>query len=528
MNKILNYVFKDNQYYPTPKELVRDILGQIYRYKYGNDGWDEINFLEPCAGDGAICREVKKYFEEDKTTINIDCIEIENVLRDSLKGQGFNLIAHDFEKFNSIPFYNLIIMNPPFSKGAKFILKAYEMLSGNGELICILNAETIHNPCTRERELLKNLIERTGELEFKDKEFLKSERKTDVDIAIVHLRKPLYENEFDMFGKVQGNIMSEDELLAEKFKETVNKTDLMSFNKLEHAISLYRNCVKQIFKGITTIQDIKTSLSYLDKEAQEFNIDMEKFFKIILEEEEADEAKAKSIKIIRKMIWSFVLKFCKMDQCLFYKQRSEFYDKLDKGSANLPFTKENIQQFFDNIFYQREEYFKKGIEDLFNEITSYHHGNTRHTEGWKTNKKWKINKKIIVNWGVEFTDYGQYMDRYSNAEKRYGEFRTQHNRDWIDDLDKLVRKIQPENAKGSLIKEALNRTFQWLGKVYVGEPFDNTCETPYFNLRFFKKGTLHIMFKDKKVLDELNMMGAKLRTDLGYDDYGKKNPNRGD
>jgi len=522
MNKILKYVLRESQYYPTPKELVNNILEQLYGYGHRGELSEEINFLEPCAGDGAICREVRKFFKGEKTPINIDCIEIEPVLRESLKGQGFNIIADDFLEFESIPFYNLIIMNPPFSKGAKFLLKAYDLLSCNGHLVCILNAETIRNPCTKERELLKNLIERAGEVEFRENGFKESERKTDVDIAIVHLHKPVYENEFDPFGEVQDNIKTDDEMLADQFKETVGKTDLVSVDKIDNAINLYRNCVKQIFKGIATIQDIKTSLSYLNNEAKEFNIDMEKFFKIMLEKEEPEEAKAESIKIIRKMIWSFVLKFCQMDDYLFYRQRQEFYDKLDKGSATLPFTKENIKQFFDNLFYQREEYFKRGVEDLFNEITSYHNGNTRHTEGWKTNKNWKINKKVIVNWGVQFEDYSKYRS-YGDTSPGYGRFSSSrlYSRDWIDDLDKIVRKIRPEYSSTPKIKEALSRKFDELGEVYVGQSFDNTCETAYFHLRFFKKGTLHITFKSQQVLDELNLMGAKLRRDLGYDDWGK-------
>lgn len=195
--------------------------------------------------------------------------------------------------------------------------------------------------------------------------------------------------------------------------------------------------------------------------------------------------------------------------------------RLDKGSSTLPFTKENISQFFENLFVQRNELFKEGIADLFNEITSYHNGNNRHTEGWKTNKNWKINKKIIVDWGVEYTDYGKYRS-YGDTRPSYGSFRTIYGKDWLDDLDKIVRKIKEFGVDGFTIRESLNSRFQQLGNVYVGEKFDNTCETPYFHLKFFKKGTLHITFKDEKILEELNLIGAKLRRDLGYDDYGKK------
>jgi len=529
--QILKYLTKENQYYPTPKELINDILAKVDESNRYDSMPEEIHFLEPCAGDGEICRTVRDYFKEEhkRIEIKIKCIEIEPTLRNSLTGQGFNVISSDFEKFDGKPFYDLIIMNPPFSKGARFLLKAYSLLTSGGRLVCILNAETIKNKCTKEREQLSHLIERTGEVEFIGNAFQSedTERNTDTEIAVVYLQKPAYENEFDPFGGINDNVLTEEEKAIDELKQRLSSegtenSQLITFDKVENAINLYRNCTKQIFSGIDTIQQIKTGLSYLNKEAKEFDINLEQFFKIILENE-PEKAKEESIKVLRKMIWSYVIKFCNMDQYLFHRQRQDFYDKLDKGSGTLPFTKDNINQFFSNLFLQKNEYFKQGIEDLFNEITSYHNGNTKHSDGWKTNKNWKINKKIIVKWGlVDYTDYSKYS-RYDSKNK-YGKFDCKGNYDsnWVDDLDKIVRKIQPIGSSGLTIKDALNNRFKSLGTVYVGESYDNTAETPYFNLKFWKKGTLHIVFKDNKILEELNLIGAKLRRDLGYDDYGKK------
>ena len=73
-----------------------------------------------------------------------------------------------------------------------------------------------------------------------------------------------------------------------------------------------------------------------------------------------------------------------------------------------------------------------------------------------------------------------------------------------------------------IIDHRLRRKFDLLGEVGSGSSFDNDCETPYFKLKFYKKGSLHITFKDEKILHELNKIGAGVRTDLGYDDFGKK------
>ena len=528
MANVLRYLDRDNQYYPTPMALIKDILSEIDReYFYDRE---EINFLDCCAGDGAICREVKTFFKSDRglnsnkeIDLKIDCLEIEKVLRDSLKGQGFNIIGEDFETFESMPFYDLIVINPPFSKGAKFLLKAYDLLNANGKLICILNAETINNPCNKERELLKHLIDRVGEVKFMNKPFSNSEYKTDVEIAVVYLDKPNYENEFDVFGGIKKEVLTEEEKISEELKEktTAGDSDIMTFDKVENSIGIYRNCVNQIFKGIDTIQGIKTGLSYLNKEAEEFNIQPEEFIKVILENDQED-AKEETTKMIRKMVWSYVIKFCDMEQYLFSKHKEDFYNKLDKGSATLPFTKDNILQFLKNIFHNREEYLRKGIIDLFEEITSRHNGNTHHQEGWKTNKNWKINKKIIVNWGV--FSYERYNPRsYGGTGRAHGQFSMGYSdgAGWLNDLDKIVRRIEPSGIDGYTIKGILENHFSNMGNVYIGDKFKNEVETHYFHLKFYKKGTLHITFKDEKLLKELNFMGAKLRTDLGYDDYGK-------
>jgi len=456
MNRVLQHTLKKNQYYPTPENLAKNLLESLETEFFD---MEEINFLEPCAGDGAICREVKRFFDILRKKINIHCVEIEDVLQRSLKGQGFYLIGSDFEQFETIPFYDLIFMNPPFSKGAKFILKAYDLLNAEGRLICILNAQTIKNQCNKERELLKNLIDRVGDVKYLTNAFSYADRKTDIEIAVVYLKKPLYENEFDFFGGIKNDILTEEEKIIGELKDKVNNSQLVSFDKVDYSINVYRSCVQQIFKGIDTINSIKNSLKYLEAEAREFNIEPEEFFKIMYEKDQED-AKGNVIKTIRKMVWSFVLKFCKMDQYLFHKQQDEFYRKIEKGSVSLPFTKGNILQFFDNIFLQRAKYFQAGIEDLFDEITSYHNGNKVHREGWKTNKNWKINKKIIVDWGVRFEDYSRYGSRYGN-------FRAGRNDQWIDDLDKIVRKIKPDSASGFFIKEALRTRFLELGKVYI-------------------------------------------------------------
>lgn len=69
-------------------------------------------------------------------------------------------------------------MNPPFSQGAKHLLKALALQSNGGMVLCILNAETIKNPYTNERMALKQkLNEYNANIDFISGAFESSEHR---------------------------------------------------------------------------------------------------------------------------------------------------------------------------------------------------------------------------------------------------------------------------------------------------------------------------------------------------------------
>ena len=55
--------------------------------------------------------------------------------------------------------YAAIVMNPPFSAGAAHLLKARDVMQDGGKIRCLLNAETLRNPCTNERKELAAKLE---------------------------------------------------------------------------------------------------------------------------------------------------------------------------------------------------------------------------------------------------------------------------------------------------------------------------------------------------------------------------------
>ena len=132
------------------------------------------------------------YYRYKEYKFDIDCIEIDQNLQHILKGRDYRVVHNDFLTYETWKEYDAIIMNPPFSNGCKHLLKALEMQSRNGGIVvCLLNAETLKNPCTKERlDLQRKLTEYNAKIEFIQDAFLEAERKTGVEIALVKVQLP--------------------------------------------------------------------------------------------------------------------------------------------------------------------------------------------------------------------------------------------------------------------------------------------------------------------------------------------------
>lgn len=189
-------MFEENKdFYPTPPSIIEKMLKDLdFRMVH--------TFLEPSAGKGNIVDALKqnimqrhsfyRYNSSDTYTPDVDCIEMDQNLCHILKGKGYRVVYDDFLTYETMKEYHAIIMNPPFSNGCRHLLKALEMQERNGGIVvCLLNAETLKNPHTKERQdLQQKLTEYDAKIEFIQDAFLDAERKTAVEIALVKVQLP--------------------------------------------------------------------------------------------------------------------------------------------------------------------------------------------------------------------------------------------------------------------------------------------------------------------------------------------------
>lgn len=119
---------KPYDFYATPIYVINNLLNHMNLNKYGE------KVLEPSAGNGNICKTIKKYYPDKKVTaIEIRPEEMKNLIQCSDE-----VIIDDYLQRNINNKYNIIIGNPPYSRAMEFVNKSLDLLEEDGILILLL------------------------------------------------------------------------------------------------------------------------------------------------------------------------------------------------------------------------------------------------------------------------------------------------------------------------------------------------------------------------------------------------------
>lgn len=153
-------------------------IRSILKYEFGGVRQQEIQhilreFEDRTRYDYKLNKEVGLNDEEKAARAQL---KHESSLRDKI---SLHIVHDDFLTFTSRKTYDLILMNPPFSAGCEHLLKAIELLKCCGSKIrCLLNAETVRNPYSAQRQLLQQYLEEYGaEVEILADAFKDAERR---------------------------------------------------------------------------------------------------------------------------------------------------------------------------------------------------------------------------------------------------------------------------------------------------------------------------------------------------------------
>jgi hypothetical protein len=475
------------EFFPTPKSVIRKL---IEPYK---KGLTERVILEPSAGKGDIIDYIKangsEYYQPD-----IYAIEQSEELKSILHGKGIRVIGSDFLQYHGDFMFDLILMNPPFSNGDEHLLKAWDILD-SGDIACVLNSETINNPYTERRQHLAKLIEKHGSVEHLGAEFIEAERSTRVEVCIVRLKKAPKEKRFDFKFE---RLTSEEgiKLDEETFKNPIATRDVIGNMETQF------KKVKELFAEYLKIQE---ALKFYSEDLFSKNLGLP-----LNREEKTLEKKYNGFcDDLRQMVWNHILGKTKAEKFMTSGVREDF-KKFSTQQGYMDFTKQNVMELVSFLFQNSGAIMERAIVEVFDMVTSHNEDNRYMVEGWKTNSKWKVNKKIIFPYGVEL-DQDWMKKGYSSK------FHVPSRGRWerYSDIDKVMcyitgEKFDREENEGERpgivrIEDALNRRFEEIGHIHTGAKFDNTCESHFFKIKFWMKGTMHLEFKDKDLWEEFNM-----------------------
>lgn len=473
------------QFYPTPRKIIELMHSCITNR-------NALHYLEPSAGKGDIADFLKYRFGGIKT---IDCIEIDPNLASILKGKGYEVVGDDWLTYNDTCFYDVIMMNPPFANGADHLLKAWDYMH-SGEIVCLLNKSTVDEsydrkdlsqaPYSAKKKRLLSIIEKNGyKLELEDC-FSTAERKTNVNVTLVYLKKESDDDSIDLWSTDKEektiNDAIEDRELLPAIQDKLGNMELFYNDANEHMSKAFSHIRKAMV--YLKANGIHTS-SY------------SKLFEVAMGN--VNDAKAELVKKHRKDAWMSVFDQVEFRNWLDKKQVEAFVQDIQKN-GNVPFTRENITGTLKNIILEKETLFQQSVVNVFDSLTSYYNGNTNHNEGWKTNDSYKVNEKLIFPYGCSYS-YGSFSlyRSYSSAVDIY------------NDLDRVICVLDGRKfGECKTIQKTLEDKF----RTKFGRD-EMVAESEYFHIKFFMKGTIHLKFKDKRLLQEFNKTATKGKNWIG-------------
>lgn len=492
----MNYNFNE-EFYPTPESLLNKIFDGV--------DWKQVDtILEPSAGKGDIIEFIQNSEEAHRYHHNfeIDCIEKDPNLQAVLKQKGFRLVHDDFFTFHTWKQYDLIVMNPPFSCGDKHLLNALKLQEDGGNVICILNAETLKNPYSVTRQALALRLEDLhANVSYMQNEFVSAERKTSVEIAVVKVSIPKKERDSRIFSELRESKQMSEQTVQEQ-------TSLAENDYIKAAVKQFE---LETEAGIRLIREYQAMKPYMLRSLSGDNfvkndsilyLTMDKYSPCSPEVTENE-----FLKVVRLKYWTSIFNDSRFTGHMTSNLLSEYRTQINK-LADYDFSCFNIKTIQADIAIKLVKGVEECIVKLFDELSfQYSYSdelgrNIHYYNGWKTNKAWIINKKVILPW---MNAWGHYNGSYDPASYEIIEK--------LADIEKALDYLSGSSGNERGIRETLHEIKK------IGQ----TKKIPlkYFTVTFYKKGTCHIEFTNLELLKKLNIFGSQQKGWLPPA-YGKK------
>lgn len=446
----------DKEFYPTPKHVLDsmgiDCAGKIC--------------LEPSAGKGDII----DYLYNNNAKKVLAC-EKNADLRKIIEHKA-QVIEHDFfdVKAEQVSHVDLIVMNPPFSVADKHVMHAWSIAPEGCEIIALCNWQTLDKHYSRSRKSLDGIVKTYGTKEYLGDCFSNAERKTDVEVGLIHLFKPVLSADANWDG------------FFVEADEELNGEGIMPYNEIRAVVNSY-------VAAVSCFDEVKEQADRLNQITQ--LVGYSGGFVCTIGRDDRIETKEAFAKSLQKQSWEYIFRRMKIDKYVTTGVKKDI-NKFVEQQTQYPFTMRNIYRMMEIIVGTRDHVMNRAIVEAVDNFTRHTHQNRFGLEGWKTNEGHLLNKKFIAN-NIAEIGYGgglRIRSWYNNVEQikdlvKALCYLTGTNYSELDDFERLINETGLES----------NTWYEW----------------SFFEFKVFKKGTGHFKFKDLKVWEQLNRRYAEIK-----------------
>ena len=480
----MNLFTNNPDFYPTPKEVIEQMM-------MGEDVAGKI-ILEPSAGSGNIV----DWLKENGAAEVIACENDPHCRK--LLADKCRLVADDFLTVTSeqVSHVDMIVMNPPFSKGAEHILHAFEIAPPGCVVIALCNDDSVreYHSYNRNKILYEN-IQLYGYTERLGKVFETAERKTSVEVALVKLYK-----------EGTGEEEWQDYIFSQQDEDALNMNEtegLVQHNVVRELVNRYMSAVKMFDEVMEMTQRINDTARAMDGKYDTPPIE----FRAV----ETRENRVTGItreeykKQLKKYYWHTIFQMLKMEK---YETQSlrEQMNRFVEKQVNVPFTMGNIYRVLDMIVQTHGQRMHKALVEAFEHICSFSAENSTAGETWKTNANYMVNRKFIIPYMCDGYDWEYSGKAWSMARKRVGREYVKVSGSSVGEMYDVCKALcyltgRDYNEIPALPGGYGGRQVAWNTWFIWG----------FFRCKAFKKGTMHFEFLDEDVWYKFNAEVAKTK-----------------
>lgn len=268
------------------------------------------------------------------------------------------------------------------------------------------------------------------------------------------------------------------ELTLTESEVLTDNTDVICSTSIERIVTGRNAALAQIETLIQQPDDISTLTSNIGGgKANEWGVRQYRYDCWLMDK---PETAIKAItRNIDRSIWKNLMNKSGMLALMDAQAREEWYNSLEKDDIPAA-SEENILNTFEQLHQSKAEVFERGIFNVFMGLSW----------DYKSNSPCKFGKKIIVDGLVQYDRWGFH-------------FRHGRRREQLADLDRMLNLLDgkpvPENRNDLSVRL----------DAHICKQHAYVFEDEYVEIRYFQKGTGHIIFKRSDLIDKMNEIVAR-------------------